>query len=399
MPKPTLCNKCNVKRASFGIEGGKKTRCKACKDTEMIDLITKRCEVCKKVTASFGMPDGKHTHCVSCKTEGMIYRKTALCQGCNKKQPSFGVDKTKRATHCVDCKSSEMTDVRTKKCEGCNLVEPSYGLPGGKCVRCVKCKTEDMICLNKKCEGCNTKQPCYGFEGKQPVYCASCKLDGMIDLRTKKCIQCNLTAACFGYEGEKYEHCGNCKKDGMINLKDINKKCKQEKCLLRGNIKYRGYCTFCFQHLFPNDPLCLEMNCKVYETKVRTMLTEHKLDFTYDKPIYHSGCDCSSRRRVDFWKLVGNTMLAIEVDENQHSWYDKKDEEIRYDDLFMHFSGKWIFIRFNPNKYKKGNAVLNPRMEERIPKLLKEIHKHLERIKNEENIDLVEIHKLYFNRE
>jgi hypothetical protein len=38
-------------------------------------------------------------------------------------------------------------------------------------------------------------------------------------------------------------------------------------------------------------------------------------------------------------------------------------------------------------------------MEERTPKLLKEIEKHLERIKNEENIDLVEIHKLYFNRE
>jgi hypothetical protein len=86
------------------------------------------------------------------------------------------------------------------------------------------------------------------------------------------------------------------------------------------------------------------------------------------------------------------------VDENQHSRYDEKDEEIRYDDLFMNFSGKWIFIRFNPNKYKKGDAVLNPRMEVRTPVLLKEIHKHLERIKNEENIDLIEIHKLYFNR-
>ena len=45
-------------------------------------------------------------------------------------------------------------------------------------------------------------------------------------------------------------------------------------------------------------------------------------------------------------------MLCIEVDENQHKYYIKSDENNRYDDLFMDFSGKFIFIRYNPDKYK-----------------------------------------------
>jgi len=112
------------------------------------------------------------------------------------------------------------------------------------------------------------------------------------------------------------------------------------------------------------------MYCKTYETKVRNLLIENKLDFIHDTPIYHSGCDCASKRRIDFWKIIGNTILAIEVDKNQHSGYDKKDEEIRYDDLFMYFSGKWIFIRFNPNRYKKAGVTYNPKMHERTPHLL-----------------------------
>ena len=39
----------------------------------------------------------------------------------------------------------------------------------------------------------------------------------------------------------------------------------------------------------------------------------------------------------------------------------EKDEEIRYDDLFMDFSGKYIFILYNPHKFKdKYNKCKNP---------------------------------------
>ena len=34
-------------------------------------------------------------------------------------------------------------------------------------------------------------------------------------------------------------------------------------------------------------------------------------------------------------------MLCIEIDENQHKGYIKTNELVRYDDLFMDFSGKY----------------------------------------------------------
>ena len=292
-----------------------------------------------------------------------------------------------------------MTDLRSKFCIVCKKVQAKYGLKGQKNTHCVSCKTDGMIILNvKNCIICSKKQPAFGYQNEKPNHCADCKKEDMIDLITKKCIVCNKIAACFGFEGKDYLHCIKCKSDGMINLKDLGKKCKQKSCPIRGNSKYRGYCTHCFQHLFPEDPLIKEMNCKTYESKVKTMLLESGYTFTCDKPIQYSGCDCSSRRRVDFWKLIGNTILAIEVDENQHKYYKEKDEEIRYDDLFMHFSGKWIFIRFNPNKYKKSTGLLvNPRMEERLPRLQKMIDLQIDKIKREANKNLIEIHTLLFD--
>ena len=62
-------------------------------------------------------------------------------------------------------------------------------------------------------------------------------------------------------------------------------------------------------------------------------------------------CDCSIRRRIDHRKLIGNTLIAVETDEFQHKRYDEQDEKDRYDDLYMAHSGKWVFIRFNPDPF------------------------------------------------
>ena len=64
----------------------------------------------------------------------------------------------------------------------------------------------------------------------------------------------------------------------------------------------------------------------------------------------------------------------------------------------MDFSGKYIFIRYNPDKFidkygKSKNPMLNTRMEV----LEMNINKHIERIQNEDNKDLVEIHHLFYD--
>jgi len=160
--------------------------------------------------------------------------------------------------------------------------------------------------------------------------------------------------------------------------------------------KYDGYCATCFQHLFPNDPLTFQIRSKTKEIEVRDFINTIFEGFVHDKPLYTGNCDCTHRRRIDHRKLIGNTMLATETDENQHIYYDKKDEEARYNDLNMIYSGKWIFIRFNPDKYKdKNGKSKNPMLSTRLPILQKEIEKQIKRIENDENKELEIIHLYY----
>ena len=58
----------------------------------------------------------------------------------------------------------------------------------------------------------------------------------------------------------------------------------------------------------------------------------------------------------------------------------------------MIHSGKWIFIRFNPDKTMTQKTDI----EDRIEVLLDVIEEQIERIENELNEDLVEIIKLYY---
>ena len=155
------------------------------------------------------------------------------------------------------------------------------------------------------------------------------------------------------------------------------------------NRKYDNYCARCFKRLFPDDERSKIIHSHAKEITVRNVINTHFEGFIHDKPLYTGNCDCTHRRRIDHRKLIGNTILAIETDEFGHSGYDKKDEEIRYDDLYMIHSGKWIFIRFNPDGDKKID------MEDKLEKLIDTIEEQVERIENEENIGLLEIIKLY----
>jgi len=85
-------------------------------------------------------------------------------------------------------------------------------------------------------------------------------------------------------------------------------------------------------------------------------------------------------------------MLAVETDEFGHRSYDPKDEEIRYDDLFMIFSGKWVWIRFNPDPNKESKKTS---LESKLDNLIEEISNQIKRIENEENEKIIEIIKMY----
>jgi hypothetical protein len=69
---------------------------------------------------------------------------------------------------------------------------------------------------------------------------------------------------------------------------------------------------------------------------------------------YLDHCSAPYRRFLDFHVMIDNTLVVIEVDENQHKYYSKEDEELRINEI-LHNIGldkKMVFIRFNPSPYK-----------------------------------------------
>lgn len=157
-----------------------------------------------------------------------------------------------------------------------------------------------------------------------------------------------------------------------------------------GSSQHDGYCVTCFKHLFPDDPRSKKSQRLNKELMVRNFINEHYDGFVHNIPLYTGNCNCSHRRRIDHRKLIGNTILAIETDEFGHRGYDPIDEEIRYDDVYMIHSGKWIFIRFNPD-----SNISKVDIEDKLTKLKETMDECIERIENEENTELVEIIKLF----
>ena len=307
---------------------------------------------------TYGNPDRCKEHREDRKPQ---YR---ICK-CGKAQPIYNEPGQTKAICCKDCKNNTMVDVKHKKCK-CYKAIPSYNEPG------------------------ETK----------PICCKDCKTNTMVDVKNKKCVECGKARPIFNEPGEtKAIRCRNCKTDTMVDV--INKKCKandETLCNTVGNRKYKGYCARCFQYKFPKDPLSFQIRSKTKEIAVRDFINTHFTGWQHDKPLFTGHCECTIRRRIDHRVLIGNTLLVVETDENQHKSYDTMDEEIRYHDLCMAYSGNWIYIRFNPDKYKSKNGKnKNPEISTRLIQLKKEIDKQIERIKNEENTEQLEIQYMYYD--
>ena len=373
----------------------------------MIDVKNKTCEHPKcKIIPNFNYEfELKGVYCFEHKKEKMVNVISKTCQylGC-KTQPAFNYENENEIKFCGKHKLNGMINIKTKTCQhqGCKIL-PSFNYENEtKAKFCNNHKEENMInIISKTCQHLECKtRPNFNYENEtKGVYCFEHKKEEMINVKDKTCEhQGCKTRANFNYENEtKATYCFEHKKEEMVNVK--SKKCKANFCLgTKANVKYKGYCSNCYQNLFPLDPLSYQIRCKTKEIAVRDYINENFEGFQHDKPLFTGNCDCTSRRRIDHRILIGNTLLCVETDENQHKSYDKKDEEIRYDDLYMLHSGKFVFIRFNPDKYiNSKNKSVNPMLYTRLPILKEEIEKQMDRIKKEENTELLEIIKLYYD--
>ena len=266
----------------------------------------------------------------------------------------------------------------------------------------------------KQCvvDGCET-QPSYNMPGETVgLYCKIHKHPGMVDVKNKRCVVDGCeTQPSYNMPGETVGlYCAKHGKEhpGMVNV--TNKRCVGGmdgfKCPYdhQSTKKYNNHCAQCFKQKFPDHPLTQKMKLKMREKelKVRSCININFSGFIHDKVLETGHCDCTHRRRIDHRKLINNTLLVIETDENQHKSYDVIDEEKRYDDLYMAFSGKWIYIRFNPDPYKnKKGKTCNPTMDTRLKVLVNEIAKQMKRIESGVNINTdpnpIEIIYLFYN--
>lgn len=405
----TICKfkKCS-KYACYNFEGLKSKFCKEHKSQGMVNVKSKKCEFknCLKYP-SYNYKNEKPIFCKEHKSEGMVDVKSKICEYENCYiQPQFNFSNCKSGKFCYKHKLDFMVNVKCKKCNhnNCNK-QPQFNFSiEKKGLYCFDHKLDSMVNIYEKrrCQYINcTKRPSFNFENKEKsIFCSKHKLNGMINVIHTKCNyeKCNKIPS-FNYENEKKgKFCLEHKLENMVDI--VHKKCVSNFCktIVTKN-KYDNYCTHCFSNLFPDDPRTLQIRKKSKELKVISFIANKIEGFLHDKPLYvdlKGGC-CNSKRRIDLRKLINGTLLCMEIDENQHKYYNQEDENNRYDNLFMDFSGKYIFIRYNPDKYSEGEKTKNPRFETRMKTLIQEIERQTKRIENYENKNLIEIVKLFYD--
>jgi len=396
---------CGLKSPSFNLPGELAKYCNSCKLIGMVNVKSKLCE-CKLAVPVYNFPNQKKAICCKqCKNKNMINIKDKKCE-CGIAIPVYNYENEITPKYCKFCKLNNMVDIMNKnKLCGCpKKVRATFNLIGEKAKFCSSCKTIGMVnVIDRKCK-CGKAQPTFNLVGEKiAICCNSCKTDLMIDIKNidKLCTKCKKYRANFNVEGQtKGIYCKECANDGMCDVTHIKCKGIDGICPLkqRGSPKYKNYCSACFAHNFPLDPLTLNKRSKTKEIAVRDFINSKFEGFQHDKVLWTGNCDCTIRRRIDHRKLIGNTLLVIETDENQHKSYNEMDEEIRYDDLYMAYSGKWIYIRFNPDIFinSEGDRK-NPEIKDRFNALEKEINKQIKRIEKEKNKELLEIVYLYYD--
>lgn len=269
---------------------------------------------------------------------------------------------------CVETGCTKSAQGKTNKCI-------SHG--GG--LRCAESGcTSSARCKSGKCKSHGGGLRCIELGCTKSARCKTGKCTSH-----KRGERCNESGCVFGARG----------KTGKCKLHKVSSRCPN--CISwidsrAGSPKYDGHCATCFKRIFPEDSRSKVIHTHNKEIMVRNIINANYDGFIHDRPLYTGECECTHRRRIDHRKLIGNTILAIETDEFGHRGYDPKDEKIRYDDVYMIHSGKWLFIRFNPD-----DNVSKVDISDKLDKLIAVIEECIERIENDCNDELVEIIKLY----
>jgi len=352
---------CNV-IPIYNTEGKtKRLYCSAHKLDGMIDVKHKTCIYpnCKVRPIYNKEGETKALYCSAHKTDIMVDIKNPKCiyPEC-KVRPNYNTEGETKALFCSAHKTDGMIDIKHKTCIYPNCkVRPTYNKAGEtKALFCSAHKNNGMVdVIHKTCIHPNCKiLSNYNAEGQtKALYCLLHKRDGMVDVKNEICIhpECKIRPI-YNKEGEtKGLYCSAHKLVGMVNVKD--KTCKTYLCSTLVKEKYDGYCLFCYMNMFPDKPVSRNYKTKEYSVVEYVKSKYPTLTWIADK-IIDGGC---SKRRPDLLLDLGDQIVIVEVDENQHIDYDCSCENKRIMELSQDLGHRPIvFIRFNPDDYDKNGT-------------------------------------------
>ena len=99
--------------------------------------------------------------------------------------------------------------------------------------------------------------------------------------------------------------------------------------------------------------------------------------------------------------MVGSILFGIEIDERQHKDRESNYEFERYNDLYMGYSGRHVFIRISPfgSYTTKDGSRRNPEFEERFEVAKEVISNKLEELCSEVTCSdsLLDVTTLFFD--
>ena len=164
----------------------------------------------------------------------------------------------------------------------------------------------------------------------------------------KKCSSCK-NLALYGYRYQLV--CEEHKKPDMYNL--VEKQCSN--CCLIDVLNDKNLCQSCGDFIIKGAHLA-----KQKEVKAFLDAREEKYS-SYDR-ILHTQC---GRERPDFVFETPTHVVILEVDEEQHKHYQPDCERIRMINISQAVGMPVIFLRYNPDHFKKspGRIISTQRKE------------------------------------
>lgn len=415
------CTKCGEKSATFGKQRGRKyvEHCMNCREPDEVDCISKLCidENCEK-RAIYGSKLGYDNvrHCKKHATEDEFRCDVKPCgvDGCIRNREygeTFGYKNAERCiihkldsdVHCFERTCVECRDIAiygpklgkkfAERCEmhrnandinclikscvvsGCKII-PLYGPGKGTrfIERCKKHKLDtDVHCIYKGCiePGCD-KQPNYGIDPgfANMKWCVDHKPSNALATYYRKCEHQDCAIRPYFGPDIGFTYAVRCEIHKLNT--DVNvsmKKCTSCE-LLHSSINYE-VCQYCRPGA---DRKTKEMNV------VRHLQTIDDLsEFIHDKITADNHSVCG-KYRPDIVYDCGTHFVIVEIDENQHSQYEKSCEETRMNNIMLGLGLPTVFLRFNPDSYTIGTKKKLTPISKRLDYMCSRIRFHRERI-------------------